>query len=787
MSEAVWIQRNFTSGEVSEKLQGHSDLSRYFNACSTMENFLPHPLGGAFYRSGTFFIARTRNDQPCKLIRFTYSDQYVYVLEFTDHYLRFYRNRIPIYSTGTTPYEIYTPYLSAELSDITCCQSIDVMFLAEGHHYPQQLIRSAHNSWSMQEIEIKDGPYLPINDDLSAFVTPTANYGNITLTCTNPIWSSNQIGSLFRIKQSGISQRQTLNAIGQIASELLLYGKFQVDISPHQAYTTSPVWSGQIVLQRSYDGSNWMTVATFLSSTRQEFIETEPWIHYRLMCKDYTSGEAVCALYQDECWGAVEITSFASAYQVGATVVVQLASTEATSDWREGAWSDKNGYPRTVCFDQDRLTFTGTTTQPQTVWKSWSQDYTNFMPELTEDDAALEFTPNAREASPYVWVLSRRGGMILGSTTGIDTLSSQDGKAVTAKNPPIYDNQPSGGTAQGIQPVQIGSTILYVHRHRRQVMELAYDLQKDEIGGQNLNQLGIAGTDLNLANTGIGISGIIDMTFQEHPIPRIWCPVENGSMGVLTYLPGEKIIAWTPITTTGSFERSCSAPTSVGTGVGTDDVYVCVMRWVREDENRSMRRYIEVFGSNDDITDIADYHYLDCAVFQENEIFPQTEWTTINHLPGIEMRVFADGLILNSQTVEVTGSTPNPVFVTEMAVQKLLVGVGYTGTLIPMKIDLQIGSGGTIQGMYKRILKLWLRVYKSIGGMTGPDTSNMKYIPDLVSDVLVMNEQVEPFTGIIPVSFAGNPMLDGEIIIQQTEPLPLNILSIIAKISVGDG
>ena len=72
MSEFTYIQNNFTAGELSPKLQGHSDLNIYKNGCSTLENFLPHPLGGAFLIDGSRYLGQTLNQNQAKLIQIAF-------------------------------------------------------------------------------------------------------------------------------------------------------------------------------------------------------------------------------------------------------------------------------------------------------------------------------------------------------------------------------------------------------------------------------------------------------------------------------------------------------------------------------------------------------------------------------------------------------------------------------------------------------------------------------------------------------------------------------------------
>ena len=47
---------NFTAGELSPRLDGRTDLSKYFNGVKTLENMVVHPHGAATRRPGTKFV-----------------------------------------------------------------------------------------------------------------------------------------------------------------------------------------------------------------------------------------------------------------------------------------------------------------------------------------------------------------------------------------------------------------------------------------------------------------------------------------------------------------------------------------------------------------------------------------------------------------------------------------------------------------------------------------------------------------------------------------------------------
>ena len=64
---------NFTAGELSPRLDGRTDLNKYFNGTKTLENMLIHPHGGASRRSGTKFINEVKTSSAqTRLIPFEF-------------------------------------------------------------------------------------------------------------------------------------------------------------------------------------------------------------------------------------------------------------------------------------------------------------------------------------------------------------------------------------------------------------------------------------------------------------------------------------------------------------------------------------------------------------------------------------------------------------------------------------------------------------------------------------------------------------------------------------------
>lgn len=83
---------DFSAGELSPKVYGRHDLAAYYKGGRRVENFITQTTGPAFYRTGTVFANRTRDNLPAFLFTFEFTESVSFVLEFTNLKVRFYRN-----------------------------------------------------------------------------------------------------------------------------------------------------------------------------------------------------------------------------------------------------------------------------------------------------------------------------------------------------------------------------------------------------------------------------------------------------------------------------------------------------------------------------------------------------------------------------------------------------------------------------------------------------------------------------------------------------------------------
>ncbi len=203
MADSSPILTNFTSGELSPRLNGRIDMDKYYNGASLINNFIVLMHGGLVKRPGTRFIREiktsTGSNSGARLIPFVFSKTQAYVLEFGHNYIRFYKDEGIIVSSGTTPYEISTTYTAAQIDGIEFVQSADVLYLVHESHPPRKLSRTGHTAWTISDVDFVDGPYNNTNIT-STTVYASGTTGSVTVTASSSIFTANDVGRWIRMK-----------------------------------------------------------------------------------------------------------------------------------------------------------------------------------------------------------------------------------------------------------------------------------------------------------------------------------------------------------------------------------------------------------------------------------------------------------------------------------------------------------------------------------------------------------------------------------------------------------
>lgn len=673
--------------------------------------------------------------------------------------------------TATAPYEVTTPYLTADLFELKMEQSADVLYITHPDYETRKLSRSANNIWALTVLGIEDGPFQDENTDVADTITPSGVTGSITLTATghapfksgttaghlpsgSAATSKSQTGALFKIVQS----------LATGAYEEILSNNYTADQTEDVSWmhcgtiakgvtwylTTAGTWIGTLEVQRNYTigaahgAATWETVFPFQSNDDRNVTtnaeETVADADYRVILTATGDAAEPCQIYirisDTDHIGIVEITAVASTTSATATVLKTLADTTASHRWSEGAWSNYRGWPQTVTFFEDRLTFGGNFNQPDTIWASVTADYEN-MTAGADDDEALIFTLSSRQVNVIEWIIGKNK-LLIGTSGAEWTLEGGNDEPLTPSN--VKAEQHSTYGSANLQATLASESVLFFQRGAEKMRELAYNWESDSY----------VAPDMTILVSEITGDGITDTAYQQIPNSILWCVREDGELAIFVYERKEMITSWARLITDGEFESVIAI-----SGSAEDQVWVSVNRTI----GGSTKRYIEYFSARDFGTDPCDAYFVDSGITYDSTA--TTTITGLTHLKAETVAVLGDGVIQTSQTVNSSGE------ITITSAATVQAGLPFTVKLKTMPLSF-LGAGSSILGRVKRVSGLTVEYYNSGDFDYGVSETN-KYAISIDG----MGSDITP-RKTFPAGFGKR----GQVFLYQLSPEPFTIISL---------
>ena len=809
------FQTNFTAGELTPKLAGQVDFKKYSNGVETLENMTVFPQGGVSRRNGSRFVCEVKDSTAItRLIPFEFNITQAYVLEFGNNYIRFLKDNGQIteatktisgitaanpavvtatshgysdgddvwiadvvgmtrlngrrftvankttntfeltdenstsytaWSSGGTAsktYQITTTYTSAELYDLQFTQSADVMYIVHPDHPPAKLSRTAHTTWSLDDVDFTNGPYLDTNTTATTISTSAHTVGTgITMTASASTFAATDVGRQVRFRD----------------------------------------------------------------------------------------GDGV-------------ITAFTSATVVTIQILIDMGSSSSSADWSLGAWSATTGYPRTVSFFEQRLVFGGSESYPQTIWASESGLYEEF--DVGDGSAADAFiyTIAANKVNVIRWLAPARD-LIVGTVGGEFKVGRPAGEPLKPDNVNIAQQTTYGGYTT--QPIQVGSEVLFVQRQQRKVRSFAYRFEDDAYVAPDMTLLAEHITDTGIVDVDYAQEPdsiywaartdgtLLGMTYHREEDVIAWHRhifggsnkfIFNGASGVLDYLNDANFNGYITISSHG-LSTGDEVTYSAGGGTkipeltegGTYYVYARDANTLELADtyaqaiDRTIKRISDGVGASHSlstktkvksITSINEslenqvwiicerrindvkrqfIEYLDTTLNMDCTLSAlvnsgTTEVTGLNHLEGESVQVLVGDAVFPNQTV--SGGSISVTLPTSASYKSIEIGLGYTSKIKTMRIESG-SQAGTAQARKKRYNEVVVRLYKSVGLSVNGDQIPFR------SSSTPMGQDIPEFTGDKRVSNLGWNT-EGQIEIEQTQPLPMTVLGITGTLVTSD-
>lgn len=636
------------------------------------------------------------------------------------------------YTSGGTAakiVEVTTTYSVTDIFEINHAQSADVLFLAHKDHEPAKLTRTTATSFTLEDIEFVDGPYLDENDT-STTLYASADTGTVTITASANLFTSADVGRLIRFREvleveydeweanKSYSNNAFVRYNGHVYKHVT--GSTQTSGNTPPVHTEGNETYGSLTWEYRHDDTGYAKITVFGSAT------------------------SVTAVVQEDDGGISVLP-----HNV-------VGSGNATTRWSLGAFGGDQGFPKAVGFYEQRLYFAGTTGKPQTIFGSVSADFENHTPG-TLDDSAVNLTIASDKVNVIRHLLPARFLQIL-TTSAEFTLSGGTGSTpVTPTNVNVLRETTFG--CSEVRPLRAGNSTILIQKGQEKVKEITFDLDTD----------GLLGIDLTILADHIPRGGLTDMVWQQEPELIVWFVHSDGRLVGLTYDRANAAIGWHDHDIGGS--GIVESITAIPSGA-EDQVYVSVKRTI----DGATVRHIEFLKPIEFGDDVEDAFYLDSGLTYDGSA--TTTVSSLNHLEGETVSILADGSTHADKVV-----TDGKVTLDRSA-SKVHVGYGYTSTIETLRLEAG-ADDGIAQGKIKRIHGVTARFFNTVGAELGPDTNNLDRLPFRDSS-MSMNQAVPLFNGDKEIYFPSGYENDARVVIRQSQPLPMTVLAIMRRSNTFD-
>ncbi len=754
MAKVSAAKQNFTAGELTQRLFGRTDLGRYDNGATTVENFLVQPHGGLSRRPGTRYIAEVKTSSAkTRLIRFQFNVEQVYVIEMGNNYMRFYKDGGQIVDGSSNAIELTTTYTTAQVPDVKFAQTADVMYLVHPAHPPRKLTRSSHTSWSITDVDLKRGAMLDPNITTTTLLA-NGRTGNVNITASASLFTSNDVGRLVQLHK-GFAKITSITSATVAVAAVQELEDGRTELMPTYATNTISFHEGD-------PDSTGLEHNDRLEDTAGNFIDQGFEVGMRVTLTGSTSNNfsnLLVVAVTDTTLVIAPGNDLAS--EAAGDNVTLVGSLVADKKWRLGAFFI-GSYPSTVAFYEQRLVFAGTSNQPQTMFFSQSGDFENF--EIgTDADDGLQYTIGSNEVNVIRYLVS--SSQLVVGTSGGEFVVRASGfdEPLTPTNTQIKQ-QTTFGSAP-IQPLLIGNSTLFIQRAKRKLRELAFSSESDSY----------VAPDMTILAEHITEGGIEEMAYQQEPDSVAWLVRADGVLACMTFRREEQVVAWHRHIIGGSFGSGNAVVESVATipgDIDEDQVWVIVKRTI----NGATKRYVEYLSGFDFGTDVGNAFFVDSGLTYSGSA--ATTISGLNHLEGQSVAILADGAAHANKTVSSGAIT------LDRSVTKAQIGLPFTSKLETLRIDAGSAMGSS-QGKNKRIGEVTVRLFRTVGLKIGTSSTELDTIP-FRSSSDNMDTALSLFTGDKTAEFNGGYDDDATITIVQDLPLPMTILAIFPTLSVFD-
>ena len=542
-----------------------------------MENFIAEIQGNARFRTGTLFIHHTRLNQKAVLLPFQFNDEQAYILEFTDGFIRFFRNGGLIQETSVT-------ITGASVAD-------PVVITAVAHGYATGDEVTISGVVGMTEL----------NGNTYLITVLTADTFEIT-----DIDGVNIDGTGFTAYSSaGVS-----NKTFEIASPYAEADLYQLRYAQNAdvMYIANRGYDIKKLTRTNHDA--W-TLSSF-SRTADKFpaktitgISLSP-VVITSVAHGFSDGDTI-VIY--EVGGTVELNH--NVYVVANKAADTFELTDRNGAAISGAaftaftsGGTFGSFPKAVAFYEGRLWYANTYDNPETKWGSMSPDATTGLPRYDNftvgtnavDSLIFTLSPSTSgKVDAIEWLAGTIKFLAIGTFGGVSKATgSGTDQPIEPASILVKPVVPEG--CDNINPIPQGSTILYMQRGALNLRSFEFDVLADNF----------ISVDRNLVADHIFHSNAfaLQIAFEKGNPDILWSARSDGVLAGVSLKSKEDVSGWHRQIIGGDHTDSTGNITkpkvlSVQTNPQAnnfDQTWVVVERKIGGAATGVTRRYVEMFS-----------------------------------------------------------------------------------------------------------------------------------------------------------------------------------------------
>ena len=754
------IQPSFAGGELAPSLYGRVDLGKYQVGLRSARNVFVRPHGGVSNRPGLEFVGETENSTQVvpRLIPFQFNTEQAYVLEFGSAIIRVIRNGAYVVETAknitaatqANPVVVTSASHGFSNGDHVFIQGVAGMTELNGRTFRVASVTT--NTFALQTIG-------SVNVNGTGYTTYTSGGTAARIYTVATPYASFQVPNLRFVQSADVMylvhpghapRRLSRTADDNWSLDTVTFAPSIA--APTGVAATAAVGTGSITY--SY------RVTAVAAETGEESLPSA--------VAAVANNLETASSRNQVTWSAVSGASSYNVYKsdlnvfgfIGEAFTNQFQDENILEDVTDtppqarNPFSGADDYPSAVTFYEQRLVFANTNNNPQTIWMSNSANFENFnVSSPTKDDDAVTVSIYAREVNAVRHLVPLDDLIAFTSSVEWRLAGASDPGFIT---PSSVERRPQSywGSAD-VPPLVIGNTILFVQDKGSKVRDFGYSFETDGYQG---NDLSILANHLFEGHT------VRDWAYAKVPHSVVWVVRDDGVLLSFTYQREHQVWAWARHDTDGAFE----GVTAISEG-DEDAVYVVVRRTLEGRVARTVERLHSRF-----FTDIEDAFFVDSGLTYDGSA--TRTLGGLWHLEGLEVVALANGHVVRGLTVA------NGQVTFDFDVTKAHVGLPYTSDIQTLPVDL--GSReGTVQGRRKRLSRVVLRVEKSRGIFVGPSSDRLTEYKQRTNEP--WGDPIAPMTGDIEVPILPQWETDGDLWIQQRDPLPLTLLAAMPEVSIG--